>query len=242
MKHALLALLSVAAVIPAAAQDRSAEIEWENHLRDLEDKKAARAAERAKKVAAIERTLVAMNDGVEMGGEVVEWLREHGVEVKLGSEVQTEPVSVTERDGKVVIWLAESLPAYPRVYGPLVARAVAERKLAGYPASAERAYMVRGVAGRVWLELGGEPSRLPVIEGTANLAVPAVSEAMGAWATDGAQMALYKTGQAENLAELYELQSGAKTQAEKDALEAANKRFVAFLLAERDARDAAGLR
>lgn len=242
MKHALLALLAVSVVIPAAAQDRSAEIEWENRLRELEQEKAAQTVERAKKVAAIETTLVAMNDGVEMSGEIVAYLRDEGIEVKLGSSVQTEPVSVTTRDGKTVIWLAESLPAYPRVYGPLIARAVAERKLAGYPASAERAYMIRGVAGRVWLELGGEPSALPVIEGTKGLAVPAVSEAMGAWATDSAQMALYKIGSAENLPELYELQSAAKTQAEKDALEAANKRFVAFLLAERDARAAAGLR
>lgn len=241
MKHALLALLAVA-VIPAAAQNRAAEIEWENHLLELQEKQAVQAAERAKKVAAIERTLVAMNDGVEMGGEVVAFLQDKGIEVKLGSEVQTEAVTVTERDGKVVIWLAESLPAYPRVYGPLVAKAVAGRMLAGMPVSAERAYMAAGIAGRVWLELGGEPSALPVIEGTKGLAVPAVSEAMGAWATDSAQMALYKLGQAQNLPELYELQSAAKTQAEKDALEAANKRFVAFLLAERDARSASGLR
>ena len=232
MKHAILALFLA---VPAVAQDRAAEIDFENHLQELETKNAAKAVERAKSIAAIERTLVAMNDGPEAGGRVVSYLSDKSIEVKLGSDVQTEPVSVTVRSGKTTIWLAPSLPAYPRVFGPLIAKEAAALMYADMPASAERSYMVRGTAGRVWIELGGEPSKLPVIEGLKDLAVPAVSEAMGAWATDAAQMALYKIGQAENLPELYELK-------ESPAVEAANKRFVIFLLDERDARNSAGLR
>lgn len=232
MKYAILALMLAA---PAAAQDRSAEIDWENHLQDLEAKKAAQSVERAKSIAAIERTLVAMNDGPEAAGRVVAYMNEKDIEVKLGEDVQAEPVRVTVRDGKTTIRLSPSLPAYPRVYGPLIAKEVAALMYAGMPACAERAYMVRGTAGRVWVELGGEPSSLPVIEGLTGAKVPAVSEAMGAWATDAAQMALYKIGQAENLPELYELK-------ESPAVEAANKRFVSFLLDERDLRQSAGLR
>lgn len=231
MKHAILALILS---VPAAAQDRAAEIDFENQLQEMESAQA-KAVERAKAIAAIERTIVAMNDGPEAGGRVVAYMNDKGIEVKLGSDVQTEAVSVTVREGKTTLWLNPSLPAYPRVYGPLIAKAIAAKMYADMPACAERSYMVRGTAGRVWLELGGEPSKLPVIEGLKGLAVPAVSEAMGAWATDAAQMALYKIGQAENLPELYEL-------GESPANEAANKRFVIFLLDERDARNASGLR
>ncbi|MDP3544386.1 MAG: hypothetical protein Q8T11_18130 [Elusimicrobiota bacterium] len=231
MKHAILALILA---VPAAAQNRAAEVDFENQLQEMESAQA-KAVERAKAIAAIERTLVAMNDGPEAGGRVVAYLDDNGIEVKLGSDVQTDPVSVTVRAGKTTLWLNPALPAYPRVYGPLIAKEVAAKMYADMPACAERAYMVRGTAGRVWLELGGEPAKLPVIEGLKNLAVPAVSEAMGAWATDAAQMALYKIGQAENLAELYEM-------GESPAHESANKRFVIFLLDERDARNASGLR
>ena len=155
--------------------------------------------------------------------------------VKLASDVQTDPVSVTVRAGKAIIWLNPTLPAYPRVFGPLIAKEVATLMRADMPDCAERAYTVRGTAGRVWIELGGEPSNLPVIEVVKGLKVPAVSEAMGAWATDAAQMALYKIGQAENLPELYEMKDA-------PAIEAANKRFVIFLLDERDIRNANGLR
>lgn len=232
MKYAILALILA---VPAAAQDRAAEIDWDNHLQDLESRKAARSVERAKSIAAIERTLVAMNDGPEAAGRVVAYLNDKGVEVKLGSDVQTEAVSVTVRGARKTIWLSPSLPAYPRVYGPLIAKEAAAMMYADMPACAERSYMIRGTAGRVWIELGGEPSNLPVIEGLKGLAVPAVSEAMGAWATDAAQMALYKIGQAESLPELYELK-------ESPAVEAANKAFVIFLLDEREIRNANGLR
>ena len=232
MKYAILALILA---VPAVAQDRAAEIDWENHLQDLESKKMSQTVERAKSIAAIERTIVAMNDGPEAGGRVVAYMNDKGIEVKLGSDVQTDPVSVTNRAGKAIIWLNPSLPAYPRVYGPLIAKEIATLMYPDMPACAERAYMVRGTAGRVWIELGGEPSNLPVIEGLKGLQVPAVSEAMGAWATDGAQMALYKIGQAENLPELYEMKNAA-------AVEASNKRFVLFLLDERLIRQANGLR
>ncbi|MEQ1918197.1 MAG: hypothetical protein ABL955_03285 [Elusimicrobiota bacterium] len=232
MKYAILALILA---VPAVAQDRAAEIEWDNHVQELESKKIAQLAERAKSIAAIERTLVAMNDGPEAGGLVVAYMNDKGIEVKLGSDVQTDPVSVTNRAGKAIIWLNPSLPAYPRVYGPLIAKEIAALMYADMPACAERSYMVRGTAGRVWIELGGEPSNLPVIEGLTGAKVPAVSEAMGAWATDAAQMALYKIGQAEYLPELYELKDA-------PAVEAANKRFVIFLLDEREIRQANGLR
>lgn len=240
MKNAALAALLLA--VPAFAQDRAAEIEWENHLREMSDKQAAQSVERAKKIAAIERTLVAMNDGVEAGGRVMAFIEANGVEIKLGEKVQTEPVSVVVRDGKTKIYLSEALPAYPRVYGPLIAKEIAALMYAGMPECSERAYMRRGTAGRVWLELGGDPKDLPIVEPITAELVAAVSDEIGVWADkDGAQMALFKIGEREKLKSIPELEEGASKE-DAAKLEAANKAFVAFLLDERDARRAAGLR
>jgi hypothetical protein len=230
LKYAILALLLA---VPAVAQNREAEIDWDNYVLELEARKAVQAVERAKTIGVIEQTLVAMNDGPEAGGRVVAYINERSIDVKLGSDVQTDMVSVTVRPGKTTIWLNPHLTAQPRVFGPLIAKEIAAMMYADMPACAERAYMIRGTAGRVWLELGGEPSTL-AMEGV-HTQISVVTEAMGAWATDPAQMALYKIGQADKLPELYDMKGGAE-------LEAANKRFVAFLLDEREIRQANGLR
>ncbi|MDX6770734.1 MAG: hypothetical protein SF051_14460 [Elusimicrobiota bacterium] len=232
MKNAALALLLAAA--PAAAQDRAAEIDFENALRE------AQAAAAARPVAAVERTLVAMNDGVGMGEVVVAYIRENGVSVVV--RPQAEAVKTTVGAEGTVISLSADLPAYPRVYAPLIASEAARFMYASIPASAERAYMRRATAGRVWIELGGEPAGFPVIEPLVGARVPAIEAEIGAWAVEGVQMALYKAGQEENLPELYQLYSDAKTPEERAALSAAEARFNAFLVDERPARQAAGLR
>jgi hypothetical protein len=229
LKHALLALLLAA---PAAAQDRAAEIDFENSLRELEAQQAATAAERKRKEGVIETTLVAMNDGPIVAGRLYAHMIDKGVSVKLGSEVQTDAVSVTVRDGKTTIWLAPSLPAYPRVYAPLIARELAASYYAGMRASAERSYMIRASAGLVWLELGGELSRYPVIEGLTGARVSAVESIIDLWARNDAQTALERAGQADGVPGLYDVP--VKTDAERASIEADNKAFVAFLLEERE--------
>lgn len=233
MKYAALALLLAA--VPAAAQNRAAEIDFENALRDSTLLKSVQNA------AAVERTLVAMNDGPEASGKVVSYLRDHGIEVTV--KPQAEAVKTVVEKGRTSIVLSESVPAYPRVYGALIAKEIAALMLADMPACAERSYMRRATAGRVWTELGGEPSKLPVIEPLTGDKVAAVSDEITLW-TDkgGAEMSLYKIGEAEKLLSLPELIDTAKDAAVKAKLEAANARFVAFLIDEKLARQAAGLR
>lgn len=234
MRYALAALLLAS---PALAQNRAAEIDFQNAL---EEAQAAAKAATAKR-AAIERTLVAMNDGVEAGGVVVAYLRDKAISVV--PAVQPEAVKVVMVAGKPEIRLSVDLPAYPRVYGPLIAKEVAAMIYADMPACAERSYMRRAVAARVWVELGGEFSKLPVIEGLTGDKVSAVSDEIAVWGDkNGAEMALYKVGEAEKLSSIPELQDSAKDAAAKAKLDAANARFVAFLIDERPARQAAGLR
>lgn len=233
MKYAALAALLLA--IPAAAQNRAVEIDFENALRDSTLLKAAQNS------AAVERTLVAMNDGPEAGGKVVAYLREHDIQVSVKS--QPEAAKTVVEKGRTSITLSDSLPAYPRVYGALIAKEIAALMYADMPACAERSYMRRATAGRVWTELGGEPSSFPVVEAFTGDKVSAVSDEITFW-TDksGAEMALYKIGEAEKLNSLPDLTDAAKDSAVKTKLEAANARFVAFLIDEKPARQAAGLR
>ncbi|UPT73272.1 MAG: hypothetical protein M0D55_15485 [Elusimicrobiota bacterium] len=234
MKYALAVLLLS---VPALAQNRAAEIDFENALHEAQE--AAKVA--TEKRAAIERTLVAMNDGIEAGGVVVSYLRDHGIEVV--PAVQPEAVKTVVVAGKKVIRLSVDLPAYPRVYGPLIAKEVASMIYADMPACSERSYMRRAVAARVWTELGGEFSKLPVVEPLTGDRVAAVSDEIAPWGdANGAEMALYKIGEAEKLQSIPELQDAAKDAAAKAALDAANARFVAFLIDEKLARRAAGLR
>ncbi len=234
MKYAALAALLFA--VPAAAQNRAAEIDFANSLSE-----AQLAAKSAQGRAAVERTLVAMNDGPEAGGKVVTYLREHGIDVAVKAQAEAAKTAVV--NGKTSITLSDVLPAYPRVYGVLIAKEVAALMLADMPACAERSYMRRATAGRVWTELGGEPSKLPVIESLTGDKVAAVSDEITLW-TDkgGAEMSLYKIGELEKLASIPEMTDSAKDAATKAKLDSANARFVAFLIDEKPARQAAGLR
>ena len=233
MKYAALAALLLAA--PALAQDRAAEIDFENAFRDSE------LAKSAQNRAAVERTLVAMNDGPEAGGKVVAFVRDNGIEISVAN--QREAVKTVVAGGKTAITISDAVSAYPRVYGPLIAKEVAALMLADMPACAERSYMRRGIVARVWIELGGEPSKLPVIEPLTGDKVAAVSDEISMWADkNGAEMALYKIGEAEKLQALPELTDAAKDPAAKKKLDEASAKFVAFLIDERFTRQGAGLR
>lgn len=225
------ALLVALLALPAAAQDRAAEIDFENYV--------AEQAQIAAKRGVLERTIVAMNDGPEAGGAIVAYMREKGIEVGLASQSEASKTVVLIGGGKKVL-LSDQLPAYPRVYAPLIAKEIAALIYGDMPACAERAYMRRATAGRVWTELGGQPKDLPIVEPTTAELVSAVSAEISDWAKNGQEMALYKIGLAEKLPSLYELEQGAD-KATMEKLEAANKRFVAFIIDEKPARAAAGI-
>jgi hypothetical protein len=96
--------------------------------------------------------------------------------------------------------------------------------------------MRRSITARVWLELGGEPAGLPVVEATTGDKDEALSKQMKLWLDDSAQTALYKIGEATKTRSVMEQLDSEKDPARRQALEAANTRFTAFLLAENDWR------
>lgn len=224
--------LLVLLALPAAA-GRPSDDQFQESLQAIRQESGLRSAD----IAAIERTLVAMNDGVGAGEKVVAFIREKGLRIVVAA--QAEPVRT---DGGVIS-LSDALPPYPRVYGPLIASEVARRMFADMPPCAEQAYMRRATAGRVWLELGGRPGTLPVVEPLTGAQVRAIADEIGSWVSqDGAQLTLSKAGEAENLPELPAMLDGAKDPKVYADLAVANSRFVAFLLDERPFRQAAGLR
>lgn len=234
MLHALALALTLA--VPSFAQNRAAEIDFENQLRDLQAKQAkARAAaeeERAAREAAeaervVRSTLDAMADGNPAGEAAVGFLREAGIRVSLAK--QNEPAKVVVMsDGTRNLRLSTALPKYPRALAPHIARVAMELKLAAMPDSAEREYMIRSTVARAWLELGGERTTLPVIEPLTGYRNAAVAEYMAPWLNNRAEMALYRIGQLTGKKELAAI--------ETPEARAAEKAFVEFLLAENEWR------
>jgi hypothetical protein len=209
MKNSL-ALLLVVAAVPAVAQNRAAELDLSGARVD------------AVRSRALSSALVAMNDGPEAGGAVSRALDAAGITVEFAT--QAEAARTVTENGKTVIKLSDALPAHPRVYAPLVAAEAAKTMFADMPASAERSYMRRAIAARVFAELGGEFGKLPVVDGDA---APAVKDAVTAWLTD-AQTALQDAGRADGVPYLADVKSKGD----------ADYKFIAFLLDERDARRA----
>lgn len=234
MLHVL--ALALTLVAPSFAQDRSAEIEFENQLRELQDQQAkareraakereAREAKEAERV--VQSTLDAMADGNPAGEEAVAYLREAGIRVTIAA--QQEPAKVvTLSDGTRNLRLSSALPKYPRALAPHIAREAMELKLASMPDSAEREYMIRSSVARAWLELGGERKGLPVIEPIIGYRNAALAEYMAPWVDNRAEMALYRIAQLTGKPELAAIETPQARSAEKA--------FVEFLLAENDWR------
>lgn len=234
MKYAALAVLLMAA--PALAQDRAAEIDFENARRE--------APKIAQRHAALAKTWMMMSGVVDgASAAVLDYINSQGIGVSFGA--QDKLVITTHDNGKTLITLSEDLPALPWVYGPLIAREVAAMMYADMPACAERAYMRRATAGRVWLELGGQPNRLPVVatlQKYVEVRVPAISDEIEPWIHNGAEKALSIIGRMENLPSIPDLFEKANDKGERAALDAANKRFVSFLCDEFEIRNPSRLK
>jgi hypothetical protein len=236
---ALTALAVLAAALPASAQEyrRLQDLSADAGFRALSAAAASgradaeRAAARARALSA---ALAAMNDGPEAGGRITAELAALKTDVVFAA--QAAPTTIATVDGRRVILLSDALPATPRVYAPLIAAEAAKGLYADMPECAERAYMRAATAARVFAELGGDFGALPKVDGDV---VPAVQAAVAAWSTD-AQSALEDAARASGLPTLADLASAAKDAKTSAALEDANRRFVAFLLDERDARREAG--
>jgi hypothetical protein len=219
----IFAALLLAAAMPAAAQDRAAEIDFEN----------ARAALAATaRVRTLETTLTAMRDGVEAGGAVTRLLEEKKIDVEFAT--QAEAAKTVSSAGSVKILISDAVPAHPRVYAALIAGQAVKQMFAEMPACAERSYMRGAVAARAFAELGGDFKSLPVVDGDR---VEAVKTAVSAWASD-AQTALHEAGRADGAPLLADLPAAADPK-EAAARRDADSKFIAFLIDESAARRAA---
>lgn len=187
--------------------------------------------------SAVQTTLIAMRDGVEAGGVVAEAIEASGAWV-IAEELDTPSTLRVDVHGNLAIVLDSRLPLVPRVLAPRLAREGAKLALKDMPECAEKAYMARSLEVRAWIELGGEPAKLPVIDGLTGVTDPALAADFKAWLDVDAQTALERFGRAAGaedlMAQMDAAQRDPARQAELPALEAANKRFIDFLRAERD--------
>lgn len=236
MNKLLPVLLCAAVSVPAGAQQfeksvgsAMAQISWSGLAVPAV---VAQSARRKKMMVALDETLTAMNDGNEVGGQVASFVREHKVPFRFEDQ---QPVSRT--DGKEIV-LDVKMSAYPRAMAPRIAWEAAPMMLADMPESQEKEYMRRSITARVWLELGGEPSKLPVVEPLSGDQDPELAKEMRLWLSSGAELALYKIGQATKTSSLLDQLDQVSDPAKRAKLEAANERFVAFIMAENQWRQA----
>ena len=205
--------------------------------------------------SAVQTALIGMRDGVEAGAQVADAIETSGARV-VAEDIATPTALRRDADGKPVIVLSSRLALAPRVLAPNIAREGAKLALKDMPASAEKEYMARSLMVRSWIELGGEPAKLPVIDPLTGATDPALAAEFKAWLDTDAQTALERLGTAAGVEDLPTqsdaLRSDLETRfhipenvppmrARLAALEAANTRFVQFLRAERDWKDMHGL-
>lgn len=239
--------LSLLLIVPAAAEDGLDGEKAKPVLDAAGDQRADYEARRAeyRRKETVATTLTAMNDGNPAGERVAGYLYGKKVAVDFDKAAGNSAL-VPGAGGSLLISLSGKLPAYPRVYAPFLAREGAKLIYAEFPASAERAYMARSLEVRSWVELGGDPAKLPVIEPLTGYKDAALAADFRLWLDHDGQTALEKIGKAAGVEILPELSArketelaAANTAAERAAiekelaaLEAANKEFVGFLIEE----------
>jgi len=219
-------------------------------LGEMQAQKPIQDPLKVKRINAISRTLLAMNDGPEIGGRVVAAIKDQGLLIDIRKQAATSEL-VSADASHPAIFISETVTLYPRALAPLIARETAKLMLADMPVCAEKHYMARSLEVRTWIELGGDKTRLPVIEPLDGYTDTALSADFKLWLDNKSEMALYRIGQATGTKDLMEQESEVQAQISKlkpgdparaklektcAELEAANKRFVAFLLAENDWR------
>lgn len=187
--------------------------------------------------AAVQTTLVAMRDGVGSGAEVADAIEASGARV-VAEAIPTPSALRQDPDGRPVIVLDSRVALAPRVLAPHIAREGAKLVLKDMPPSAEKEYMARSLMVRSWLELGGERGTLPVIDPLTGAADPRLAAEFKEWLDGDNQTVLERLGKGagvENIpAQMDAARGGPDAEARLAALESANRRFIAFLRAERE--------
>lgn len=234
MITSLAALVLAAANASAQTSGRDSDL-WEQalqreiHAQTVAAKSAAKAAAPGR---VLDETLVAMNDGPEASGRVIAYLNEHGISVAIAKQAET--VKTTTVGGKTTITISDAVPAHPRAYAPLIADEAAKKIYADMPACGERSYMIMATAARAFSEMGGDFKALPKIDGDD---APAIKDLISLW-TVGAETAVDELARRDGVPTLPDLEQKAGDPKTAQALADQDKRFVAFLLDEREARRA----
>lgn len=184
---------------------------------------------------ALDSAITGMNDGNEVGVVVVDKIKSAGVVIAFTRQKEAARTAKTG-DGKPMIALSDALPAYPRPIALAVAREIAEMLVSEVTPSSEREYMKASIAARAWVELGGECSKLPVVESITGDKNDDLASSISIWCSNKSEMALYKIGEAKKTKSLLVLSEEAKSQAAKAKLDMDNKLFVQFVIAENDWR------
>jgi hypothetical protein len=120
---------------------------------------AAAVKSAAARAHALQTALTAMNDGVAFGGLIREYMEAHRIAVEFAT--QKELVNTITSGQTTKVLLSDAAPAHPRVYAPLIAHGVISAMLP----SVEQVYLREALPARVFEELGGEPTKLPFVDG-----------------------------------------------------------------------------
>jgi hypothetical protein len=231
-----LLLLSLLAADASAQCYRDFEEEMERTVAaqraQAEAKAKADAALDAKLRSALNTTLVAMNDGVPQGTDVVSFMTTTNIAVEFGDLLDLS----AQQPGK--IGLSRKIGAYPRAMGPRVAWEAAGMMLADMPDSSEKEYMRRSIAARVFIELGGDASKLPVMETLQGSGEPkdeVLSKELKLWLDNDSSAALKKIEAATGKKSLQWLLQGEDPD-KPGPIDAAVKRYTKFMAKEREWR------
>ena len=257
----LIAALAALVAAPVSAKELDMEslfsLKIAGALGEMKAQNPVQDPMKVKRINALHRTLLAMNDGPEIGGQVVQAIKDNGTLIDFRKQPQSSVLAcptgwVDEHEGcRRVLYISESVSLYPRVLAPLIAREMAKLMVGDMMDCAERRYMERSIEVRSWLELGGDKTRLPIIEPLDEYTDAALTKEFKVWLDNKSEMALYRIGEETKTKDLPTLMSETDAQLAKlpandpgrEMLlsirkdeEIANKRFVAFLLAENDWR------
>jgi hypothetical protein len=249
-------LAVLASAIPGSAKDLDLEslfsLKIGAALADMRAQNPIQDPMKVQRINAISRALLAMQDGPEIGGTVAQAVKDKSILIDIRKQAATS-VLVAADTIHPAIFISDAVSLYPRALAPLIARESAKIMLAGMPDCAEKLYMARSIEVRTWLELGGDKTRLPVIEPLDGYQDAALAADFKLWIDNKSETALLRIGEAGQTADIPTLEDQLRGQIEglqpgdpsrpkleKDSadLEAANKRFVTFLLAENDWRQA----
>lgn len=250
-KTLLLAALAVLVpALPICAKDLDLEslfsLKIGAALADMRAQNLIQDPMKVQRINAISRALLAMQDGPEIGGTVAQAVKDKSVLIEIRKQGGTSEL-VGAGTNHPAIFLSDTVGLYPRALAPLIARETSKLMLADMPSCAEKLYMARSIEVRTWLELGGDRTRLPIIEPLDGYQDPALAADFKLWLDNGSETALYRIGEATGTKDIPTLQDElqgrlailkasdpgrAKLEKDNADLEAANKRFVAFLLAE----------